>query len=63
MRDACLHLPGEDAAAELGFRAENLERWLLGAAPGPAVILVASVYEAAAARLEADDFEELEVEF
>lgn len=35
------------------FRAENLERWLLGAAPGPAVILVASVYEAAAARLEA----------
>lgn len=35
------------------FRAENLERWLLGAAPGPAVILVASVYEAAATRLEA----------
>jgi len=34
------------------FRPENLERWLLAAAPGPAVILVASVYEAAAARLE-----------
>ncbi len=36
-----------------GFHPENLERWLLAAAPGPAVILVASVYEAAAARLEA----------
>jgi pantothenate kinase type III len=35
------------------FRPENLERWLLAVAPGPAVILVASVYEAAAARLEA----------
>lgn len=35
------------------FRADALERWLLGSAPGPAVILVASVYEAAAARLEA----------
>jgi type III pantothenate kinase len=35
------------------FRPENLERWLAMAAPGPAVILVASVYEAAAARLEA----------
>jgi hypothetical protein len=35
------------------FRPENLERWLLAAAPGPAVILVASVYEAAATRLEA----------
>jgi type III pantothenate kinase len=35
------------------FRPENLERWLATAAPGPAVILVASVYEGAAARLEA----------
>ena len=35
------------------FRAENLERWLLSAAPGPAVVLVASVHDAAAARLEA----------
>jgi type III pantothenate kinase len=36
-----------------GFHPDNLERWLLAVAPGPAVILVASVYEAAAARLEA----------
>lgn len=36
-----------------GFHPDNLERWLLAAAPGPAVILVASVYEAAASRLEA----------
>jgi type III pantothenate kinase len=36
-----------------GFRPENVERWLLAAAPGPAVILVASVSEAAARRLEA----------
>lgn len=36
-----------------GFHPDNLERWLLAAAPGPAVILVASVYEAAATRLEA----------
>jgi len=35
------------------FRAENLERWLMSAAPGPAVVLVASVHDAAAARLEA----------
>ncbi|MFN5756673.1 MAG: hypothetical protein ACK48M_07795, partial [Planctomycetia bacterium] len=35
------------------FHAENLERWLLSAAPGPAVVLVASVHDAAAARLEA----------
>lgn len=35
------------------FRPETLERWLLAAAPGPAVLLVASVYEAAAVRLEA----------
>ncbi|MFM7136577.1 MAG: type III pantothenate kinase [Planctomycetota bacterium] len=36
-----------------GFHPDNLERWLLAVAPGPAVILVASVYEAAATRLEA----------
>lgn len=36
-----------------GFHPDNLERWLLATAPGPAVILVASVYEAAATRLEA----------
>jgi type III pantothenate kinase len=35
------------------FHPDNLERWLHAAAPGPAVILVASVYEAAATRLEA----------
>jgi len=36
-----------------GFRAANLEEWLQAAAPGPAVMLVASVHDAAAARLEA----------
>jgi type III pantothenate kinase len=36
-----------------GFRAENLERWLLAAAPGRGLVIVSSVYEAAAARLEA----------
>lgn len=36
-----------------GFRAANLEEWLQAAAPGPAVVLVASVHDAAAARLEA----------
>jgi len=36
-----------------GFRAENLAEWLRGAAAGPAVVLVASVHAAAAARLEA----------
>jgi len=35
------------------FHPDNLERWLLAAAPGPAVILVASVSEGAATRLEA----------
>ena len=35
------------------FRAANLDAWLAGAAPGPGVILVASVHDAAAARLEA----------
>lgn len=35
------------------FHPDNLERWLLAVAPGPTVVLVASVYEAAAARLEA----------
>jgi len=36
-----------------GFHAANLERWLGQAAPGAAVVLVASVHDAAAARLEA----------
>lgn len=36
-----------------GFRPENLGRWLEQAAPGPAVLMVASVHDAAAARLEA----------
>ena len=35
------------------FRPENLERWLTSAAPGSAVVLVASVHDAAATRLEA----------
>ncbi|MFM7109290.1 MAG: type III pantothenate kinase [Planctomycetaceae bacterium] len=35
------------------FRPANLERWLAAAAPGPAVLLVAAVNEAAATRLEA----------
>jgi type III pantothenate kinase len=35
------------------FRSQNLESWLAGVAPGPAVLLVASVHEAAAVRLEA----------
>lgn len=35
------------------FRQENLEEWLSAAAPGPALVLVASVHDAAAARLEA----------
>lgn len=35
------------------FRVENLERWLMSAAPGSAVVLVASVHDAAATRLEA----------
>jgi type III pantothenate kinase len=35
------------------FRPANLETWLAGVAPGPAVMLVASVHEAAAVRLEA----------
>jgi len=35
------------------FRPANLENWLDGVAPGPAVLLVASVHEAAAVRLEA----------
>jgi type III pantothenate kinase len=36
-----------------GFRPANLEAWLAVAAPGSAVVLVASVHDAAAARLEA----------
>ncbi|MDA1040024.1 MAG: type III pantothenate kinase, partial [Planctomycetota bacterium] len=35
------------------FRPDALEQWLHAAAPGPAVILVASVHDAAATRLEA----------
>jgi type III pantothenate kinase len=35
------------------FRPDTLEQWLRAAAPGPAVILVGSVHDAAAARLEA----------
>jgi len=35
------------------FRVANLERWLGQAAPGAAIVLVASVHDAAAARLEA----------
>jgi type III pantothenate kinase len=35
------------------FHPDTLERWLQGAAPGPAVILIASVSEAVATRLEA----------
>jgi len=35
------------------FRAENLARWLAAAAPGPCLLLVAAVNEAAATRLEA----------
>lgn len=35
------------------FRPANLEHWLQAVAPGPAVVLVASVHDAAAARLEA----------
>ena len=35
------------------FRPLNIERWLAGAAPGPALLLVASVHDAAAVRLEA----------
>ncbi len=35
------------------FRSAQLEQWLQSAAPGPAVVLVASVHDAAAARLEA----------
>ena len=49
-------LPGITRRQDLDshrFHPDNLERWLLAAAPGPAVILVASVYEGAAARLEA----------
>ena len=35
------------------FRGDNLDRWLDAAAPGKALLLVASVHEAAAVRLEA----------
>ncbi|MFM1903209.1 MAG: Type pantothenate kinase [Planctomycetota bacterium] len=49
-------LPAIDRRQDLDshtFRPENLERWLGTVAPGPAVILVASVHDTAAARLEA----------
>lgn len=39
--------------ASRSFRAEAVEHWLRTVAPGPAMILVASVHDAAAARLEA----------
>jgi type III pantothenate kinase len=39
--------------ASRSFRPDTLDQWLHAAAPGPAVILVASVHDAAAARLEA----------
>lgn len=35
------------------FRPGNIERWLAAAAPGPGLLLVASVHDAAAVRLEA----------
>lgn len=35
------------------FSPRNIERWLSAAAPGPALLLVASVHDAAAVRLEA----------
>mgnify|MGYP006276334057 CR=1 FL=1 len=49
-------LPAVDRRQDLpsrDFRPANLERWLAAAAPGPAVLLVAAVNEAASARLEA----------
>lgn len=49
-------LPGIHRRHDLdshGFRPADLEQWLQAAAPGPAVVLVASVHDAAAARLEA----------
>lgn len=49
-------LPGIDRRQDLfsrGFRPEHLRDWLAGAAPGPAVVFIASVHDAAAARLEA----------
>ena len=53
---APFRLPAIDRRNDLdshGFRPAHLEQWLQGAAPGPAVVLVASVPDAAAARLEA----------
>jgi type III pantothenate kinase len=49
-------LPAVDRRQDLlsrDFRPANFERWLAGAAAGPALLLVAAVNEAAAARLEA----------
>ena len=54
--DGSLRLPVVDRRQDLdsrGFRTENLEQWLKAAAPSAAVVLLASVHEAAAARLEA----------
>lgn len=53
---ALRRLPGIARRQDLeshGFRPANLEQWLQAVAPGPAVVLVASVHDAAAARLEA----------
>ncbi len=62
---AVLHAEGDRAAAaglpavarrqdllSREFRAANLRSWLEASAPGPAFVLVASVHDAAAARLE-----------
>jgi type III pantothenate kinase len=54
--DGSQRLPVIDRRHDLdsrGFREENLEQWLKSAAPGSAVVLLASVHEAAATRLEA----------
>jgi len=49
-------LPGVDRRQDLlsrDFRPAHLHRWIAASAPGPAVLLVAAVNEAAAARVEA----------
>ena len=54
--DGSQRLPVIDRRHDLdsrGFREENLEQGLKSAAPGSAVVLLASVHEAAATRLEA----------
>lgn len=53
---AARRLPSVSRRQELlsrDFRPANLQRWLEAAAPGPAVLLVAGVNQAAAVRLEA----------